>query len=146
MTTKKDVYRLYNTTTINVILSRDLKWSDWNRKLSNIDGRVQEVKITPKESSESTKIKVEKEVEYPCNNKVKNEELDTSDGEDEIDTQVQYEPMKLRPRNGENERVLRSRTIKTYYVFNTEIISDPHTPKKFKEAMISDDMKSGKNP
>ena len=139
-----NVYRLYNSTTRKVILSRDVKWSDWNRKLSNIDGRVQEVKITPKESSESTKIKVEKEVEYPCNNRVNHEELDTSDGEDEIDTQVQYEPMKLRPRNGENERVLRSRTIKTYYVFNTEIISDPHTPKNFKEAMSSDDMKKWK--
>ena len=72
--------------------------------------------------------------------------MDTSDGEDEIDTQVQYETMNLRKRNGENERVIRSMTIKTYYVFNTEIISDPHTQKTFKEAMRSDDMKSGKNP
>ena len=54
--------------------------------------------------------------------------------------------MKLRPWNGEDELVLRSSTIKTYYVFNTEIISDPHTPKNLKEAMRSDEMKSGKNP
>ena len=160
-----DTYRLYNPDTKRIILSRDVRWEEWKRinpkkdidifndpEPSGIDeDDYWEIEVGRKDTPTPATVKSETTQMIPTTNTVKTEIKEEIKKEvDEADISkltnalkklsVSYNPeaqQLLEELEQKNEKANRE----VYFVFNTELLSDPGEPTDIMEAITGPESK-----